>query len=301
MSAQNFDGSLKIRYNGEHHQIDLNTLINSLSQMSSLIQEVNSELNIEYNFQRIVEIKVRAFQAGSFAVHLDLVSRQPETLAKYFVKEDHQSSAAIISSLVELINLKNFLKGRKPEKVELQKGGRVLVVQGNGKQMNVGKRVFTMYANNSAINEALNRNFEALERDSEIKGFEILGGDDRSHLKISPEEFKGLARTNQILIEDSRVAVIPGARLSVFKIVFHDKYKWQFYYKGIKISATINDDYFFKQIDEGMKFSKGDTLICELQINKVFDRTINTYVNSSYQINKVIEHIPRPEQVKFDF
>ena len=293
--------TLQIRYLGVSQQIDISTLVNSLLHISTMVQEINQDLNSFYSSDQTIEIRVNAFSSGSFAVQLELAARTPETLIKYLVKENTQIPLEIIPSMVSLIEVKKFLAGKSPQKVEKLKSGKVALWRKDGQKMSVGRNVYLMYARNGNLNDALDKNFDTLAQDSNIGGFEISNGRVSSTIRIEREDFKTLSRQNEILVEDSDIAIIPGTRLTVFKIVFHDKYKWQFYYKGIKISARINDERFFKQIDEGKKFSKGDTLICELQINKIFDRSVNTYVNKSYQINRVFQHLPRPEQGKFDF
>ena len=49
----------------------------------------------------------------------------------------------------------------------------------------------------------------------------------------------------------------------------------------------------WKRIDDGESFAKGDILISELEIEKVYDKTVDTFVNQSYQINEIKNHIPR--------
>jgi transposase InsO family protein len=46
--------------------------------------------------------------------------------------------------------------------------------------------------------------------------------------------------------------------LHIFKVVFVKGYKWQFYYKGVKIHAAIIDETFYKEIDKRTKFSNGE-------------------------------------------
>jgi len=56
---------------------------------------------------------------------------------------------------------------------------------------------------------------------------------------------------------------------------------------------------FFKRIDKGEKFSKGDTIIAELHITQVYDKSIQTYVNKEYVIAEIKQHIPRGSQTSW--
>ena len=89
--------------------------------------------------------------------------------------------------------------------------------------------------------------------------------------------------------------------LNIVRLSFDKSQKWEFYYDGNKITAKINDVDFLLKIDSGETFAKGDSLEVELEILQEFDQTVNTYVNKSYKINRIIRHIPRPPQGKLDF
>ncbi len=80
--------------------------------------------------------------------------------------------------------------------------------------------------------------------------------------------------------------------------MFQDNYKWVFYWQGNKISASIKDERFNNEVNSGMEsFAKGDALRVELHVHQVFDESVDTYINKSYEIAKVLEHIPRPKQM----
>ena len=69
---------------------------------------------------------------------------------------------------------------------------------------------------------------------------------------------------------------------------------------GNKISSKIKDDIFAERIDKGERFGKGDTLIVEMEVKQEFVESVNTYVNKSYQVIKINEHIERKPQGKLD-
>ena len=101
-----------------------------------------------------------------------------------------------------------------------------------------------------------------------------------------------------------RYLFISTLRIEIFNIgaiSFDDKLKSDFYFKGNKISAKINDVDFYKRVDKGESFAKGDVLEVELEIKQVFETSVNTFVNKSYKIKRIINHILRNEQSKLDF
>ena len=59
-----------------------------------------------------------------------------------------------------------------------------------------------------------------------------------------------------------------------------------------------------EKIEKGeVAFRSGDRLIVNLEIEQVFNEAANTFINDSYRITKVLQHIPRTgiEQQNLDF
>ena len=113
-------------------------------------------------------------------------------------------------------------------------------------------------------------------------------------------DFKNLSLKSK-QIDENRKRIIELTRLNIVRLSFEENLKWDFYYRGNKISARITDPKFYELIDKGESFAKGDTLEVELQINQLFDEGVNTYINKSYQLNRIINHYKRAEQKKIDF
>lgn len=284
-----------IKFDGQLHQVDANTLINSLINVSTIIQEVNEELKTD----KKIEIKIKALAPGSFTVHLKLfIEAAKDLLSESFARGDISSASDIIAILAGLLAIKKFLKSKKPEAVE-ENGNKIIIYNDKGKTIIVDKIVYNIYKQNQPVQDAISNNFETLQRDPSIEKYEIADINRKPLFSAGRPDFDGMAVKSEVLEENKKV-ITEIATLTIFKIVFEEKYKWEFYYKGNKISASIVDEDFFQQIDAGKKFSKGDRLIAELQVTQLFDPTVQTWVNHSYQLNKVKEHIPRGEQQKLD-
>jgi len=136
----------------------------------------------------------------------------------------------------------------------------------------------------------------ALNADDAIKGLEIYDQDHKRLCKVERESFEYMSLPAPLPESDTRIKP-EEAILTIFKVIFEKGYKWQFYYQGNKISATINDESFFDQIDRGAKFSKGDKLIANIEIKQVFDKTIQAYINKEYSVVMIKKRIPRDEQL----
>jgi len=293
--------NFKIIFDGELHQVDANTFLNSLFHTIVIIKQINEELNKELSTEKKIEIKINALNKGSFQVDLELVSGFAEAIGTLITGENIIYSAAIVTILNGLVILKLFLKGEKPKSVQ-KSGEAVLITDENNQKVHIDQRTYNIYNNNHTVNEAISKNFEGLKEDESINAFEISAEKQGQNVRVERKEFEDLAKRNILLEETQNTEKDYEAKLNIVKLAFESNFKWVFYYKGNKISAHILDKDFFKRIDAGEEsFCKGDILVSELQINKVFDKTVNTYVNESYQVNKVHQHIPINQQENIDF
>jgi hypothetical protein len=72
------------------------------------------------------------------------------------------------------------------------------------------------------------------------------------------------------LSDDERISTI-AAKLNIVKVSFDHKLKWEFIFKGNKISAKSDDPVFQERIDKGESYAKGDVLEVELAIKQKYE------------------------------
>jgi len=285
----------KIRFDGEQNQIDANTLINSLIHTTSIIQELNR--NLESG--KKIDVKIKALEKGSFLVHIDLIETSLQSLKTLLTKENIEIGAAIVAGLVGLIEIKKFLKGKKA-KSKTEDAGKVIIENVDGNVLQVENFTFNIYENNTIIRDALSQNFETLENDPSISSFEITDNEEIPLVKVDKDEFHDLAIKSEQISDDERI-ITEAATLNIVRLSFDEKLKWEFYFKGNKISARIDDQNFYKLIEKGESFAKGDTLEVEFEIRQKFDSSVNTFINKSYAVKRILRHIKRDEQSKINF
>ncbi|PIP78204.1 MAG: hypothetical protein COW85_04995 [Ignavibacteria bacterium CG22_combo_CG10-13_8_21_14_all_37_15] len=295
MNGNLYSNQFKLKFDGQLHQIDANILINSLIHTTSVIQEINNELNSG----KKIETKIKALERGSFLVHLEIIESFAEQFSNIFTRENIETASYIVLTLVGLLQIKKLLKGKKEKSIQ-KDGDSVSIENMQGDVITVKELTFNIYTHNTIVNDALSQNFETINSDPSIIGFEITDCDENPLVRIEKEDFEDLSIKSEI-VEDNVRIITEGASLNIIKLSFDDKYKWEFYYKGNKISAKICDNEFNDLIDLGKSFAKGDRLEVELQLTQIFEQAVNTYINKSYQVNKVTRHIPRGEQQTLRF
>lgn len=287
---------LKIRFDGDTHQIDANTLINSLLHFTNITQEVNRELATD----RKIEIKVNALKEGSFLVHIILQSSLIDAIGNLFTKENLEIAGNIVAVVGGLYGTAKFLKGEEPKVLESNDHS-VKIQNTKGDVTYIDNRVFNIYQNNKSVRESISQEFETLYNDQNVTGFEILDKNDTPIVQIPKDDFQAISNIEENrVLPDERIVSKVGT-LSIYSLSFDNNAKWSFYYEGNKFSAKINDDEFARLIDSGEKFAKGDTLDAEFDIRQEFNAAANTYINKSYKITRILKHNPRTEQGKIEF
>ena len=287
------EDEFKIKFGGQVHQIDAQTFINSLINISTIIQEINQELESG----KKIEIKIKATEKGSFITTLSL-QETIDTAQRLFTRENITLIANIIEIFAGVLFIKGHLGSKKPKNIE-EKGDKIKIENNEGVINIFDNRTYGIYNRNQVIGDAISNNFSTLENDPSIDEFEIIYKEGKSIFKAVKEDFSILATKTEIADENKRARIIV-ATIITHKIVWENRYKWEFYYGPNKISAYVKDDEFFQKIEKGKSFSKGDALRVDLQINQIFDKSAGIFVNHSYQINKVHEHMLKGKQMKLE-
>lgn len=280
----------KVKFGGDLNEINVNTLLESLASITTVLDEVSNEIGDGQRF----EIKIKAIDRGSFLIHLGLT---PIEIVDLLKNVDWKTAAAVVSLAVGLFKLRQLLKGKQPQKVE-DRDDNVEITTESGNMVQVAKNTFNIYNSNVNVGEALSKNFRALNSNESVRSFEIEDETGRTVFQAQADEFETLSVTALYESSDEQERqLLQPATLNIVKIVWDKSRKWEFYYQGSKITAAIADSSFFEQIDKGEQFAKGDCLKVELIINQIFDDSVNTFVNKSYVVSKVFRHLPRPPQI----
>jgi hypothetical protein len=289
--------NFKIKFDGQAHQVDAQVLISSLIHTTTVIQELNKCLDTG----KKIEIKVNALEKGSFLIHIELLETTLEAFKTIFTKENITVVSSIIAGLVGLIQIKKHLKGKPPKEIKTEKN-KTIIKNSDNSQLYINSNIYNIYESNTVIDDALSQNFDIVDNDSAITAFEITDDKEKPYVRVERDDFKDLSQKTEIIDEDNKTKIIiKNTRLNIVRLSFEEGLKWDFYYIGNKISAKITDPNFQKLIDDGKSFAKGDILEVELHINQIFDNSVNTYINKSYQVSRIIQHYSRENQHNINF
>lgn len=282
--------TLTIKFDGQNHQVDVQTFVYSVLNFTTVIKEANKR-----NGGNPININIKAPEKGSLLVDLVTNAVNNPTLLN---GGNLLSSAIVITG--GLYSLHKFVSGKKTKEIKTQNSETTITLEDNS-TLTIAENVYNIYTTTPAIPDSLAKNFSVLSEDPAVTNFEVIRNGQEKIVEVPKEDYARLAIKQQIETENSRI-ITESANLHINKVVFEkNDRKWEFYHNGNKISANIFDEDFFKKIDGGESFAKGDQLKVDLQVTQVFDESIGTFVNQSYAVLKVYEHIKRLEPPELPF
>lgn len=274
--------NFRVKFDKSSHDIDTDTYIKALSSITTIMKEVNYQVSSG----RKISINVAAQDAGSFDVGLII-----KTAQDLLSNNNIQYLAGLVTITTGILTLRKLQKKTDDSKTEIN-GDDVLIKDKEGRVIyETNKNTHEIYKTNQVVQDALAANFKGLSEDELIKGFELSHDDET--FRAERDEFAELSQRIEVQLPNQEVTEVP-ANLIIVKLVFEgaDR-KWDFLYNGTKVAAAIHDKNFWKEIDEGKSFSKGDELVANLRIIREYDQAVAAYINKDYQVVNVREHHPR--------
>lgn len=283
--------TLTVKFGGQSRQVEIQTFAYSVLNFVTVVKEANVRLG-----GRPLDIHIRAPKEGSVIVDIITTLTQNPNL----IPDSVEFIANLVESVGGLYALHFFISGKKV-KTKNRENDKISIELDDGSTMQIAEKIYNIYTTDPAVSNGISQHFSALNEDPAVSDFTVTTSDKRKIIDVTREDFPRLAIKQQFETENSRT-FIESANLYIYKVVF-DKTdrKWEFYHGGNRISASISDEDFYKLIDSGESFAKGDQLRVDLQINQVLDESVGIHVNQSYQIIKVYEHIKRTAPIELPF
>lgn len=286
----------KVKYFTSAHEIELETLLETHTALLSILSQIHQKLQPETKLR----IRVSAIQKGSLEVPwLVDVAQEMLPLAPIVM-----SDPAVRAHLVNVIEfagkyfkLRKLLNGKKPERVDVKDGGVNVIIDGNNNKVDVS--VYQFARENAAADKAARTLARRLKADRDVSCLEIQKGK-KTLLAVRRSDLSAIADDNQLL-EPKEEHISVDASLAIVKPELHDPAKrtWRMIYNGNRISARLADLAFIRKVNEGARFGKGDALEVEMKIYRKWNDKLRTFVNSRYEIIRVVAVKQRGSQISF--
>ncbi len=270
---------MQLKFEGNTHSIDANTLISVLGHYQSIAKVANE---IYGGGSRDIRVNVNAIARGSFVVDLDVVQNVVERI---FSKDAIEYVAALTTVIGGVYSIYKLFKGRPVKKAEDKRTVEDKV------DVNIDIDVVLNVYNQPLVREAVSKSVEKADEDVAVEGFTVT--DKNLATTFNREEFKDYIYddfdSEEDIPEERKVEKV--AVLTIVGLKFERNSRWQFLYEGFKIAITVKDDALMRKIDEGERFGKGDAIKVRLLIVQSYNKEYKAYENKSYKIVEFIDHI----------
>lgn len=281
-----------------NHDVNSDTFLTSLTCITDIISVINNDLSPS----RKLEIRVKALKPGSFECSCfiqDFITNA-SALLPIVTNLDLEYYKEIIDIVIDILRIKQFLKGNEAVKQEKINNGVTLKIENShGNTINVNSKAYNYYFTNQIVNDAVGKNFEKLNADDEVSTFSLKT--EENQFKSDRNDFHILQQKRIVDEKKIKEVVYQDQLLYMFKLVWDSSNKWGFVWNGAKIQAYIKDNNFFKRIDKGEKFAKGDTITADIKIYQIYDHSIDNWLNDTFEIVAIKKHVPRAEQIELTF
>lgn len=280
-----------IAFEGDN-EIGVHLLLNVLGRMVDTIEE---SVILQYN-DSTINLKVKAFEKGSFEINLESLFVPALTILPYI-----NDFIGPIKTFLEIIKIKKELKGQKPTLIENLENGQAKIVNAQGEISYHNCNVTNLYINSPGIDNRLSSVFEMLSM-ANRQALSMQGGE--SSVRIEKEEYPMMSTTiipsksEELIDENESISI---EELYIKKPDLLGNSQWEFQLNGKRIVAEIEDNDFREQILSGkISISAGTKMRAKLKTSITKDR--NQREKKEYTIVQVLgDLIPPPEQLKLDF
>ncbi|MBN8734777.1 MAG: hypothetical protein J0H27_00750 [Xanthomonadales bacterium] len=285
-----FEDSLVLHFEVEQRRINAYTLASTLIAIADAAKAANAAINPGYELEVVVE----AISAGSFRATIRALYSKRGIFAA-------QALASIALGIVTSYIYERTLAVDNTVKIEVTTD-EVVVQRGNDRVI-VPRNVYdaTRQAEkHKSFTSSVSRVLGSIAKDDNVIGLGLLPNPKSSTPEIIIPRSSMLAASLQDDdIQHDRV-VTEIADLQIVKAILDkSKRKWEFMWRGFKISAPVIDDQFYKDFfAHNITIAPGDVLNVTLHILQQRDEDTGIYRNVGYEVVTVHSHTPRVTQMR---
>lgn len=291
IDIRKIDETLVIHFAADGKRINAYTLASTLVAFADAAKAANAALNSGCE----IEVVVEAVGSGSFRARIRAIYKKNKSLLK------DQIVAGLVLGVLGNYIYERTLAVDDTVKVEVRTDE--VIIQRGDDRVIVPRNVYDatrLAEKNPEFPKAIARALEAVAQDPDIDGFGVVERLDSPapELVLTRNE---LQRAALLPSDNAASRVVPEiVDLQILKAILErSKRKWEFMWRGVKISAPITDERFY--IDffaHDITIAPGDILRVTLHVHQKRDSATGIYKNVKYEVAHVHEHAPRVKQLR---
>ena len=273
-------------------RINAYTLASTLVSFADAAKAANNHINPGYD----VEIVVEALGNGSFKAKIRAVYQSSKNLFS------NESVKGIILGILAALIYDHTIAPDHDVKVEINDNS-VVIVQGN-KQIIVPRAVYEAtkeLRRDPAVKRSVASFFKGIDQDKSVESVGISTKMDGPppEFQIQRDSIHFAANSSDMADPNSR-SIPEQAEVQILKAILErSKRRWEFSWRGIRISAPVTDANFYTEFfAHRIKIAPGDTLQVKLLIHQILDPDTGVYTNDDYEVVEVLNHTPRLTQTE---
>lgn len=272
-------------------QINAVALATALVGLADAVREANILLNPGYQ----VEVVVEALEGGSFQAIVRTVYNATKDLF------GSEPAKAIVYGVIASYIYQQTLAPDAITKITVQEN--MVVVESGSDRVLIPKEVFDAkdrLERSERFRSSVGNIVGAAKSDTNVVGIGIKTQPDKSKPDIYVPRDRFAIFDNRRPEEGVR-EVVEYANLEISRaIMARGNRKWEFFWRGVKVSAPIMDSQFFdKFFAHEITIAPGDVLRVSLRITQKRHADTGIYINDKYEVIEVFEHIPKMRQDVF--
>lgn len=285
-----FEDSLVLHFEVEQRRINAYTLASTLIAIADAAKAANAAINPGYELEVVVE----AISAGSFRATIRALYSKRGIFAA-------QALASIALGIVSSYIYERTFAVDSTVKVEVTTD-EVVVQRGNDRVI-VPRNVYdaTRQAEkHKNFTSSVSRALGSIAKDDNVTGLGLVPNTSYSkpEIIISRDSMLAASLQDDEIQHDRVVSEIADLQI-VKAILDKSKRKWEFMWRGFKISAPVIDDQFYKDFfAHNITIAPGDVLNVTLHILQQRDEDTGIYRNVGYEVVTVHSHTPRVTQMR---
>lgn len=284
-----FEDSVVLHFETEGHKINAYTLASTLVSIADAAKAANRSCNPGYE----IEVLVESLGQGSFRAKVKAVYSSSRNLF---------SSELVRGIVIGIVC--NYIYERTlsiDDGVDVSIHTNEVIITKGEEKIVVPRQVYD--ATREAERDpqfvsSIAKTLDSISSDSQVSSFGFVQDMDSP----PPELLITKAVISQIELDvvddpDDRI-IEENCSLQIIKAILErSKRKWEFMWRGIKISAPIVAESFYTEFfAHEITIAPGDELEVQLRIKQKKDPRTGIYANKSYEVSSVFKHVPRPRQ-----
>lgn len=233
-------GVLKFSFDGGYE-------VNALALSCAIVSLVDISKKIADSEFPNVDFKMTVCAVRPGSLEFEFCAEVSEAFRNMFTKENLEFAGSLLGAVAASFEIKKFLQGRKPQKVE-KENDKIVITRQNGDKIEAPKEA-ALYFSDVAIDQSVTNLIRAADLSSETSGITVQVS--QGEVTIPREDFEGCSNTIDFEAEDRVLRQVRRREvLYVRQASFTDNLQWRFT-GDQKIRADVLDMEFMERVKAG--------------------------------------------------